>query len=297
MSPLHSVACGHRHHSQPLVGRLRHFARSRDRTKPRSEAAFFTWRRSDQALDSSAAVTGIPAIADIARFVPAIAITVRLILAKSRFGNFRQRTLHVWVFVVGSSLMSTPASRNGSMRAADTDRIHVAQMLTDAAANGRLPMTEYEDRLAKAYAAQTYDELERVSADLPGASTSAPSGGPCRPAPSTVLLAILSGFERRGRWNVPRRLTSVALFGGGVIDLRYADFTSPDVEIHSYSIFGGQTIVLPPEVNVDVRGVGVMGAFDHIGGLGSPGAPHITIRGFSLWGSVGIKRKKRKAPG
>jgi hypothetical protein len=183
------------------------------------------------------------------------------------------------------------------MRAADTDRIHVAQMLTDAAANGRLPMTEYEDRLAKAYAAQTYDELERVSADLPGASTSAPSGGPCRPAPSTVLLAILSGFERRGRWNVPRRLTSVALFGGGVIDLRYADFTSPDVEIHSYSIFGGQTIVLPPEVNVDVRGVGVMGAFDHIGGLGSPGAPHITIRGFSLWGSVGIKRKKRKAPG
>ena len=85
------------------------------------------------------------------------------------------------------------------------------------------------------------------------------------PAPSTLLLAIMSGFERRGRWNVPKRLTSFALFGGGVIDLRYADFTSPDVEIHSYSIFGGQTILLPPEVNVDVRGVGVMGAFDHVG--------------------------------
>ena len=193
--------------------------------------------------------------------------------------------------------MSTPVSRNGSMRAADTDRIQVAQLLTDAAAQGRLPMSEYEDRLTKAYAAQTYGELARLSADLPGSAMSAPGGGPCRPAPSTVLLAIMSGFERRGRWNVPKRLTSVAVLGGGVIDLRYADFTSTEVEIHSYSIFGGQTILLPPEVNVDVRGVGVMGAFDHVGELGSPGAPHITIRGFSLWGSVGIKRKKRKAPG
>ncbi|MDT5066224.1 MAG: hypothetical protein QOK02_2379 [Mycobacterium sp.] len=192
--------------------------------------------------------------------------------------------------------MSTPAPRNGSMRAADTDRIQVAQLLTDAAAQGRLPMTEYEDRLAKAYAAQTFSDLARLSADLPGAATP-PGAGPARPAPSTLLLAIMSGFERRGRWNVPKRLTSVALFGGGVIDLRYADFTSPDVEIHSYSIFGGQTILLPPEVNVDVRGVGVMGAFDHVGELGSPGAPHVTIRGFSLWGSVGIKRKKRKTAG
>jgi hypothetical protein len=34
--------------------------------------------------------------------------------------------------------MSTSASPNGSMRAADTDRIQVAQLLTDAAAQGRL---------------------------------------------------------------------------------------------------------------------------------------------------------------
>jgi hypothetical protein len=181
------------------------------------------------------------------------------------------------------------------MRAADTDRIHAAQLLTEAAAQGRLAMSEYEERLAKAYAAQTYDELDRLSADLPDVAVVNNNGGPCHPAPSTLLLAIMSGFERRGRWNVPQRVTSFALFGGGVIDLRYADFTSPEVEIHSYSIFGGQTILLPPEVNVDVRGIGVMGAFDHVGELGSPGAPRVTIRGFSLWGSVGVKRKKRKA--
>jgi hypothetical protein len=39
-----------------------------------------------------------------------------------------------------------------------------------------------------------------------------------------------------------------------------------------------------------------MGAFDHLGQQGTPGAPRVTIRGFSLWGRVGIKSKKRKPP-
>src|SRR6202158_3446417 len=192
--------------------------------------------------------------------------------------------------------MSTPAPRNGSP-AADHHRIRVAQFLPDPAPRGALPMSEYEDRLTRAYAAKTYDELARLSNDLPGAVTTPRGRGPCRPAPSTLLLAIMSGFERRGRWNVPKRLTTFALFGGGVVDLRYADFTSPDVEIHSYSIMGGQTILVPPEVNVDLRGVGVMGLFDHsVTGEGAPGAPCVKSRGFSLWGSVGVKRKKRKGP-
>ncbi|MBV5244291.1 MULTISPECIES: DUF1707 SHOCT-like domain-containing protein [Mycolicibacterium] len=190
--------------------------------------------------------------------------------------------------------MSTPASRSGSMRAADTDRIQVAQLLTDAAASGKLGLTEYENRLNRAYAAQTYDELDRLSADLPGAVTRGRSG-PCRPAPSSMLLAILSGYERRGRWNVPRKLTTFALWGGGVVDLRYADFTSPEVDIRAYSVMGGQTILLPPEVNVDLHGVAVMGSFDQsVDGEGSPGAPLVRITGFSVWGSVSVKRKRRK---
>ena len=53
------------------------------------------------------------------------------------------------------------------MRAADTDRIQVAQLLTDAAAQGRLQLSEYEDRLTRAYAAQTYDELDRYPPTCP----------------------------------------------------------------------------------------------------------------------------------
>ncbi len=64
------------------------------------------------------------------------------------------------------------------------------------------------------------------------------------------------------------------------------------------SIMGMQTILLPPEVNVEIHGRGVMGGFDReVLGEGTPGAPKVKIRGFSLWGGVGIKRKARRSRG
>ena len=187
-------------------------------------------------------------------------------------------------------------ARDEWSRAADTDRIQLAQLLAYAAEQGRLELKDYEDRLTRAYAATTYQELDELRADLPGSPVNPRRGGSVNPAPSTLLLALMSGFERRGRWNVPKKLTTFTLWGSGVLDLRYADFTSTEVEIHAYSIMGLQTILLPPEVNVEVKGRGVMGNFDHdVLGQGTPGAPTVTIRGFSLWGGVGIKRKARSA--
>jgi hypothetical protein len=185
-------------------------------------------------------------------------------------------------------------ARDQPSRAADTDRIQIAQLLAYAAEQGRLQLNEYEDRLSKAYAATTYQELDELRADLPDAPISPRRGGRINPAPSTLLLAMLSGFERRGRWNVPKKLTTFTFCGSGVLDLRYADFTSPEVEIRAVSIMGGQNILLPPEVNVEIDGRGVMGGFDReILGDGTPGAPKVKIRGFSLWGGVSIKRKAR----
>jgi hypothetical protein len=179
-------------------------------------------------------------------------------------------------------------------RAADTDRIQIAQLLAYAVEQGRLQLNDYEDRLTKAYAATTYQELDELREDLPDAPISPRRGGKINPAPSTLLLAMLSGFERRGRWNVPKKLTTFTFCGSGVLDLRYADFTSTEVEIRAMSIMGGQNILLPPEVNVEIDGHGVMGGFDReILGNGTPGAPKVKIRGFSLWGGVSIKRKPR----
>ncbi len=190
--------------------------------------------------------------------------------------------------------MSNLPARDSSARASADDRLQVAQLLSEAASNGRLTLAQYEDRLSRTYAADTYDQLQRLTNDLPEAMEF--RRGTSRPAPATMLLAILSGFDRSGRWYVPGRMTTFTLFGGGVVDLRYADFTSSDVEIHVYSIFGGQTFLLPPEVNVQINGRGVIGGFDtKVEGTGSPGAPTVRIKGFSLLGGVGIKRRRRNS--
>lgn len=187
------------------------------------------------------------------------------------------------------------AARDEPSRATDTDRIQIAQLLAYASEQGRLQLNEYEKRLARAYAATTYQELDRLRADLPGSAVSPRRGGNTNPAPPTLLLALMGGFQRRGRWPVPKKLTTFTFWGSGVLDLRYADFTSTEVDLRAYSIMGVQTILLPPEINVEIHGHAVMGGFDRkIVGKGSRGAPTVKIRGFSLWGDVGIKRKARK---
>jgi Domain of unknown function (DUF1707) len=53
------------------------------------------------------------------------------------------------------------------MRAADNDRERVAEQLRLAHADGRLDLTEYDERIQQAWAARTYGELETLTADLP----------------------------------------------------------------------------------------------------------------------------------
>jgi Domain of unknown function (DUF1707) len=55
------------------------------------------------------------------------------------------------------------------MRAADTDRQRVAEELRAAHDEGRLDLTEYDERVQQAWAARTYGELETLTADLPQA--------------------------------------------------------------------------------------------------------------------------------
>ncbi|MDQ0684112.1 hypothetical protein QFZ56_003075 [Streptomyces achromogenes] len=200
------------------------------------------------------------------------------------------------------------------LRASDADRERVAEVLRDAVAEGRLDMAEFEERLEQTYAARTYRELAPVTRDLPVPGAVAPPpvvslhkepsqdgswagrivGGE---GSSTWAVAVMSGFQRKGRWTVPRRFTCVAFWGGGEIDLREADFSAGEVEINCYAVMGGVQITVPPGVEVVVRGIGVMGGFDQreSGVVGEPGAPRVVVTGFAFWGGVGVERKRTRA--
>jgi hypothetical protein len=60
------------------------------------------------------------------------------------------------------------AQRREELRAADVDRAFVAERLKSALDEGRLSLSEYDERLREAYAARTYGDLDKLLADLPG---------------------------------------------------------------------------------------------------------------------------------
>ncbi|MFD1661948.1 DUF1707 domain-containing protein [Streptomyces caeni] len=205
-----------------------------------------------------------------------------------------------------------PGTPVPELRASDADRERVAEVLRDALAEGRLDMEEFEERLEAAYKARTYGELAPITRDLPSAGVTAPSvslskepepGGPWAErilggeGSSTGAVAVMSGFQRKGRWTVPKRFTCFAFWGGGELDLREANFADREVEINCVAIMGGVNIIVPPGVEVVVRGVGIMGGFDQRedGVPGAPGAPRVVVTGFAFWGGVAVERKLTRA--
>jgi len=74
------------------------------------------------------------------------------------------------------------AERREELRAADSDRQFVAERLQAALNEGRLTLSEYDERLEQTYAARTYGDLDRLLDDLPATITGRDSVIPAQPA-------------------------------------------------------------------------------------------------------------------
>lgn len=188
------------------------------------------------------------------------------------------------------------------LRISDAERDEVAAILRDAAGEGRIDLTELDERLSAVYAAKTYGDLEPITRDLPRSATApaapaVPRGDRFGGVPSPkVAVGVLSGFQRKGGWVVPDELTAVAFWGGGQLDMREARFATPEVHIRAFAVMGGVDIVVPEDAEVHVSGIGIMGGFDQRGeGAGAPGAPKIFISGLAFWGGVSVQRRATDA--
>ncbi|WP_156754038.1 DUF1707 SHOCT-like domain-containing protein [Actinokineospora pegani] len=205
------------------------------------------------------------------------------------------------------------------MRASNTDRERYAKVLHDAMADGRLTVTEMEERLDVVYAAKTFGELQPVLRDLPGQElVQVPQNPPVphlpgtTPAPhqSTSMIggrgtsngafAVMSGAERSGVWTVPPTFNAVAVMGGVELDLTQARFEEEETVIQAFALMGGVEITVPPDITVYVTGSGLMGGFEGrkvSNQIGPPGAPVVRITGFAIMGGVEVrppKKRKRK---
>lgn len=194
-----------------------------------------------------------------------------------------------------------------SLRASDADRDRVAEVLRAAAADGRLGLDELDERLERLYAAKTYGELVPVVEDLPDVPR---LGSPLEVTPkrdvaqrvggaptSRVAKAIFGGVSRRGQWVVPAHYRVKAVFGGVDLDLREARLESAEVTIESKAVFGGVSIVVPPDVTVVMEGTGVFGGFGGDAEDVQPpaGAPVVRVTGKAVFGGVAVMRKPPSA--
>jgi hypothetical protein len=194
------------------------------------------------------------------------------------------------------------------MRVSDQDRHAVAEVLRQAAGEGRIDLEELDERLEATYAAKTYADLVPLTSDLPAVRQPEGEGAvaprrvwqPPVPMPAyTSSIAVMSETKRSGLWEVRAEHQAFALMGSVVLDLRYARFTSQHVTITANALMGGVEVIVNPFTHYVVDGVGIMGTFGdtkaRVQAHLSPDSPVVRVRGIAIMGAVEIKRKQARS--
>jgi len=192
------------------------------------------------------------------------------------------------------------------LRISDSDRQRVADVLREAAGEGRIDLDELDERLELTWGAKTYADLVPITVDL---HLPAPGQNPERmpvPRPSQVpavghasSTAIMGECKRQGVWAVPEHHTAFSLMGTVVIDLRQAQLSAQLTHINANTIMGEVKIIVPADFNVVIDGLPIMGEFCHgkdkTPAAVEPESPTIRVRGMAMMGSVTVQRQP--APG
>lgn len=191
-----------------------------------------------------------------------------------------------------------------SLVALKSEREKTIELLTAAFAADLFDVDEFDSRVGKALEATTCQALVALRSDVEGVAT----------APQTALttidkeaeealirsqpasrgaLALLGGCERKGRWRVPKKLRVGAVLGGCELDFREALIAPGISEVKVFALMGGVEILVPPDVNVECEGIGILGGFEDSGGEseGLDERPTLRISGIAVLGGVNIVRR------
>ena len=190
----------------------------------------------------------------------------------------------------------------GQLRVSDGDRHKVAEILREAAGEGRIDLEELDERLEMTYAAKTYGDLVPITADLPVAGVGVQAVTPPRPQAPLVpatrhdsSFSIMGDCTRRGVWQVPEKHNAFTMMGAITLDLREAQFSSQETVIEVYAIMAGVEIIVNPWTQGIVEGVGIMGAFGEARSKVKPDirpdSPVVRVKGLALMAGVDVKRK------
>jgi serine/threonine protein kinase len=116
----------------------------------------------------------------------------------------------------------------------------------------------------------------------------------------TNLVSVFSGANRKGAWRSPSRIRCIDVFGGTDLDFRFARMRPGMTEVRCYNVFGGTTIVIPPDLYVEVEGFGVFGGFGQTAtdtDRPEDDTPWLRVTGLAVFGGTDVKIKPREKTG
>ena len=180
-----------------------------------------------------------------------------------------------------------------AQRASDADRDSVAGLLRFAATEGRIDLSELQERLWLAYAAKTYGELDALVADLPAEPPSLSFAYGGADAESLVLRTTTANIKQAGRWVVPRRIIAESTTGWITIDFTRAACAHREVTVEVATKTGWITLILPWGWAAHVQPLTTYTG--HISNKAAdtpdPGAPTVIVTGDPLFGYIKIRQR------
>lgn len=196
-------------------------------------------------------------------------------------------------------------SGSGDSQPLGPSRQVTIEALCEHFANDVIPVEEFERRVDAAHKAASVGELKELLRDLPGANLPVAGSGATAPAPRSrprvtaaahqkereIVIAVMGGASRKGRWTPARRNFAFAVMGGSELDFREAVLPPGVTEVQVFTVMGGVEIIVPPGVNVESHGIGIMGGFDQAGETDGwdQNAPTLRIAGLAVMGGVDIQ--------
>lgn len=179
-------------------------------------------------------------------------------------------------------------------RLSDAEREQAVVSLREHLLSGRLTLEEFSERVELAYAAQVEADIDPLRSGLPADE---PPAVPARRRATRVTAGILGHVVKRGRV----RLGRWTLAGGALcdvdLDLRKAQIRHGKTAVAILVGLGNVDVYVPENVNVTVTGLAVGGHRREWGeDLGRPGAPAISVRALSIFGTVDVWRVPADMP-
>lgn len=193
---------------------------------------------------------------------------------------------------------------NPNIRVSNAEREEIIAILHRNTEEGRLDLTEFNERAQAVYEAKTFGEMQALIDDLPEGITHpaavSPAGKKSNLTPGSAAPLTLSpkasSVHKKGKWQVPRDIIVKSAMSEVTLDFSKAVITTREVNISVHDKGSELYIILPKEDAYAVDDVKLkMASLNNDCDAPVPGGVRFNVTGKIFMSAVYISRKSQSS--